>query len=265
MCYDISLHSKIQLVKLGFPNIINRRTNPGDEQSEHIQAFNFPLYPVVAQKDGELILTDMEWAVEPFYIKDPKEKAIQRRSMANAQSERVLGDKNSYWHKIRTNRCLIPVSGTFEHREIKGWKSKVPYYIWMKDRNIQYIAGLYQILETTAPDGQKIEKGSFTMLTRTANETMRGIHNSGEHKHRMPLFLTPELEEFWVSPHFSEDDMKAVFNFCLPSELMEYTPVYSIRGKAPRPDGKNKYDPWHYENLPPLGNDQPPQAQLSLF
>lgn len=185
--------------------------------------------------------------------------------MANAQSERVLGDQKSYWHRLRTNRCLIPVSGTYEHREIRGWKNKVPYYIWMKDRSIQHIGGLYQLLETVGPNGQKVSKGSFTMLTRTANQTMQGIHNSGEHRHRMPLFLTPELEEFWVSPHFSEDDMKAVFDYCLPSEFLEYHPVYTIRGKAVRPDGKNKYDPWHYENLPPLGNDQPSQSQLSLF
>jgi putative SOS response-associated peptidase YedK len=265
MCYDISLHSDIELTIQAFPGIIDRRINPDFEQSEHTQSFSFPLYPVVVQREGELALMDMEWSVDPGYLADSRQRVKMRVSMANAQSERVLGDTNSYWHRIRTNRCLIPVSGTYEHREIAGWKTKVPYYIRMKERSIQHIPGLYQLMEGISPDGQKLLKGSFTMLTRTANETMKGIHNSGEHRHRMPLFLTPELEQFWVSHTFSDDDMKAVFDYCLPSELLEFNPVYTIRGKAVRPDGKNKYDPWYYNNLPALGNDQPVQPQLSLF
>lgn len=265
MCYDISLHSDIELTKQAFPKIIDKRICNTDGLIDHTQSFAFPAYPIVMQNDGELSLTDMEWSIDPSYLTDPKQRAKQRISMANAQSERVLGDKRSYWYRLRTNRCLIPVSGTYEHREISGWKNKVPYYIWMKDRSIQHIAGLYQLLEVVGPDGKKMTKGSFTMLTRPANEIMKSIHNSGENRHRMPLFLTPELESFWVSAHFTEDDMKAVFDYSLPSELLAYHPVFTVRGKAVRPDGKHKYDPWHYENLPPLGDDEPLKPQLSLF
>ena len=103
------------------------------------------------------------------------------------------------------------------------------------------------------------------MLTRTANELMANIHNDGEFRHRMPLFLTPELEEFWLSEHFTDADMKAVFEYMLPSETLDYRTVYSIRGTKPRPDSKAKFEIWTYENLPPLGKDVPPQTQFSLF
>ena len=265
MCYDISLHSDIKLTKQAFPRIVDRRKSQDLPLLQHTQPFSFPSLPVVMQKDGELSLTDMQWSVDPVYLKDPKQRVKQRISMANAQSERVLGDKRSFWYRLRTNRCLLPLSGTYEHREIAGWKIKVPYYIWMKDMSIMHIPCLYQLLETITPNGEIITEGSFTMLTRPANQVMRGIHNSGEYRHRMPLFLTPELEAFWVSPHFSEEDMKAVFDYELPGELLDFHPVYTIRGKASRPDGKDKFEKWHYENLPPLGNDQPLQPQMTLF
>lgn len=103
------------------------------------------------------------------------------------------------------------------------------------------------------------------MLTRTANELMANIHNDGEFRHRMPLFLTPELEEFRLSEQFNDADMQAVFDFMLPSEVLDYRTVYSIRGAKPRPDGKPKFEFWQYENLPPLGNDLPTNQQFTLF
>jgi hypothetical protein len=81
----------------------------------------------------------------------------------------------------------------------------------------------------------------------------------------MPLFLTPELEEFWLSEHFTDDDMRQVFAYCLPSKLLDCHTVFSVRGKKPRPDGKPKFEFWRYENLPPLGKDEGQVPQLSLF
>ena len=81
----------------------------------------------------------------------------------------------------------------------------------------------------------------------------------------MPLFLTPELEQFWVSQDLTDDDLQAVFDYMLPSEALDCHPVFSIRGKKPRPDGKPKFEFWRYENLPPLGNDHGFSPQTSLF
>ncbi len=266
MCLDISLYSEIELTREAFPQLRDKRKSKDIFTSlESVPAFVFPNYPVITNKDGDLSLVDMAWSVDPTYEKDEKMRLARRRKMANAQSERIIDDKRSFWHRIRKNRCLIPVNGTFEHRAINGWKKKVPYFVSMAGRELHYIPGIYQSLQGTGEDGEPIEVGSFAMITRAANLTMRGIHNDGDNKHRMPLFLTPELEQFWISEHLSDDDMRAVFNFEIPDEQISYVPVFSIRGKEARPDGKHKYEYWAWENLPPLGNDDPIQPQGSLF
>lgn len=130
---------------------------------------------------------------------------------------------------------------------------------------MQFLPGLFQIIESIGPTGEKRQNFSFGMLTRTANELMANIHNDGEFRHRMPLFLTAELENFWLSEHFTDADMQAAFDFLLPSEALDYRTVFSIRGSKPRPDGKPKFEFWQYENLPPLGSDEGHVPQLSLF
>nr|WP_295933003.1 SOS response-associated peptidase family protein [uncultured Dyadobacter sp.] len=265
MCYDISLHTDIELTREAFPKVKDQRVSLESPNQEHVLSFGFPEFPIFSRQGADLILSNMEWSVDPTYEKDPVMRKKKRIKMADMQSERVLGDTRSYWYRLRKNRCLIPVSGTYEHRAISGWANKVPYYIWVKDRSIQFLPGLYQLYESIGPNGEKIQLGSFGVLTREANEVMSNIHNDGEFKHRMPLFLTPELEQFWLSEHFTDDDMRAVFEYQLPSELLAYHPVFSVRGKKPRPDGKHKYELWNYDNLPPLGNDEPLQAQIKLF
>lgn len=141
----------------------------------------------------------------------------------------------------------------------------MPYYISLQGREIFYIPALYQRIEITDAQGMPYYDESFTMITRPANEVMKGIHNDGENKDRMPLFLTPELEQAWILDELSEKDMQEIFSYQMPSESMVYQPVFTLRGKQQRPDGKHKYDYWSWENLPPLGNDTPLQAQLSLF
>ena len=94
---------------------------------------------------------------------------------------------------------------------------------------------------------------------------MMKIHNDGENKHRMPLFLSPELEQAWILPDLKENEMREIFNYEMPPEAMNYQPVYTLRGVDERPDGKSKYEFWNWPNLPDLGNDSPPKPQLSLF
>jgi putative SOS response-associated peptidase YedK len=82
--------------------------------------------------------------------------------MCNARSEKILNDDRSYWKRIRPQRCLIPVTGILEHREIKGWKNKVPYFIKIKDRPRFCIPRLYNY----APDLQTGEvRATFTLIT----------------------------------------------------------------------------------------------------
>ena len=175
--------------------------------------------------------------------------------MCNAQSEKILGDKKSYWHRIRSKRCLIPVTGTFEHREVKGIKNKIPYLVKVKGRNLFCIPGLYHY--SPVPDVETGEvRGTFTMLTRGANSIMKQIHNGGTNAGRMPLFLpTQEMELRWLNHDLSDQDIAEVVAYQIPSSELEYWPVYTIRSPKPRPDEKSKIDPWEWEGLPVLQNE----------
>ncbi|WP_400263370.1 SOS response-associated peptidase [Sphingobacterium sp. SG20118] len=266
MCWDISLHTDIEIVKKTFSKLRDERKKVDYDYRyfENVQAITFPGYPII-YKDKEsqdLGLVEMEWGVLPTYIQDPKEQDDRRRSMVNIRSERILADGKSYWHRLKDQRCLIPVSGTFEHRKVHGWKKKVPYYIKDKNREIFYIPGLYQWHESVDQDGRSQKVGSFGMLTREANTIMGHIHNDGPNKGRMPLFLSPELEQKWLSAT-DDENLTPIFNYEVPDLSLECYPVYTLRGFPNRPDGKLRYDPYPWSGLPLLGQDGP--TQLSFF
>ncbi|SEO18638.1 SOS response associated peptidase (SRAP), partial [bacterium A37T11] len=129
MCWDISLHTDIELTKAAFPNLKIRSKIQWNPNMEDVWALGHPEYPIIMREESGLALDDAEWGVDPVYLmKDPKKYADMRKNMVNARSERILEDKRSMWYRLRKNRCLIPVSGTFEHRHINGWKKKVPYF-----------------------------------------------------------------------------------------------------------------------------------------
>lgn len=266
MCVDISLHSSIQLTLEAFPGIKDMSTAQlSPELLEDVPAFVFPPYNVISKAGPDTVLSTMEWGVVPTWIKDPKEQKERRLSMVNIQSERILEDKKSTWYRIRKNRILIPVDGIFEHREIKGWKKKVPYYIYNPDGKPFFIPGLFQESTIVDEDAVVHTVSSFGLITRTANPVMMAIHNAGKNKHRMPLFISFQMAQAWVSESLQDNEMREIIDFQAPDQDLAHHTVYSLRGGTQRPDGKHKYDPWDWPGLPELGNDTPVDPQKSLF
>ena len=257
MCYDISLSTSVQNITDYFPDIIPAGQIDIDfDNSIHVVAQSYRKYPILLFEDNNYKLKMFEWGVIADYMDTPEKIKKGRQWMCNAQSEKVIDDKKSYWHRIRRKRCLIPVTGTFEHREIKGWKNKVPYMICIKDRELFCIPGLYHY--APVPDIETGEvRGTFTMLTRAANDIMKQIHNGGPNAGRMPLYLQEkELEQKWLLPDLTDQEIAKFVKYEIPSESLEHWPVYTIRSTKPRPDLKSKVDPWEWPELPPLGNDE---------
>jgi putative SOS response-associated peptidase YedK len=195
----------------------------------------------------------MEWGCIPFYIKDEKAFVKQRTNMLNARSERILGDTSSYWFKIRNRRCLIPVTGIYEHRKIEKWTKKVPYFIHHKNTDLFYLPGLYSVAELPNKETGELEKRwTYTLITRSANDLMKQIHNDGDNKWRMPLFLPNDLAKEWVASDLTAERMQDIINYELPTPELEAWPVFTIRSSKERPDGKEKTEPYVWENLPAL-------------
>lgn len=264
MCYDISFKSDLELISDYLPGII---IEPGLQldldMNIHVLAQAFRKYPIIIQEDGVFKLKMFEWGLIADYMNTPEELKKRRSSMCNARSEKILVDKRSVWNRLRRNRCLIPVNGIFEHREIKGWKNKVPYYVALRDRPMFCIPALYNYSPIPDPETGEI-KGTFSLITREANSVMRLIHNGGDNAFRMPLFLPKELELRWLDPALTDEEMAEILNFEMPSEQLNYHTVYTIRTTKPRPDEQTKVDMFEWPNMPPLGNDDG-EVQKALF
>jgi len=257
MCLDIAFYSALELIDDYFPGLVHDGEIPFDlDLGAHVFALGHKRYPVIIYEDGKHHKKNFEWGIIAEYMNTPEKVKAMRKSMVNARSEKILNDKKSFWHRIRKKRCLIPVTGIYEHREIKGWKNKIPYHVKLKGRKMFCIPGLYHYNSLLPSDPETGEvRGMFSLVTRAANPVMRQIHNSGDNAYRMPLFLPKELELKWIKPDLSDEELGSLLNYEMPADQIEYRAVFSIRGRSPRPDGKDKTEAFEFPNLPPLGND----------
>ena len=255
MCYDISFTVNIKKLADYFPDLIFDEQIEMNFEPVHIIGHNYGNHPIIYKnREDELLhCLLMEWGCIPFFVKDEEAYKKQRATMLNARSEKILEDPKSYWYKIKNRRCLIPMTGFYEHREVKGLKKKIPYFISLKDQQTFFLPGLYSVAELPNKETGEIEKRfTFTLLTRAANKLMEQIHNGGANKHRMPLMLPFELSKKWVTEEISVEDYKAILAYEMPVEKMDYKSVYSIRTTEERPDEKAKNEMYKWENVPEI-------------
>jgi putative SOS response-associated peptidase YedK len=238
---------------------------------DHIQGTGvFPEHPILfVDRDGQTRLRLMRWGAVEFWtteVPDYKSKDfkyIQKLNWKlNARAERILDDKTSYWYKIRNNRCLIPVTGIFEHRGITTWKNKLPYHVRPQGQKIMFfLPGLYSVYKVVDKEtGEITEHWTFSLITRGANEVMCMIHNGGDNPYRMPLFVPlPVAREFLV-PGLTEERYWEMLAYSIPSEELDYYTIFTIRSSKPHPLGGRKHEPYDWpENPPPaLGTMNPP-------
>ncbi len=253
MCYDISLITPLTALASNFPGIImDDEISMDTEKSIHLIGHSYGEHPIVFKnrEDLQLHCRLMEWGCIPFYIKDEASFLKQRTFMLNARSERILEDKNSYWHKIRNRRCLVPIDGFYEHRKVQGFKNKIPYYITVKKQPLFFLPGLYSVVEL--PDkqtGELLRRFTFTIITRAANSLMQQIHNDGDNKGRMPLLLPFDTAKKWMKEELTQEAYQEIINFEMNQEELNYNTVFSIRTNKIRPDGKRKNEPYQWEGL----------------
>ncbi|MEO5674628.1 MAG: SOS response-associated peptidase family protein [Chitinophagales bacterium] len=254
MCYDLAFDTTIESILDYFPNLqFSDQTTIHFDFRAHYQAQGYPKYPVIIRERGLPSLVMFEWGVIANYMDTPEKIKKMRNSMCNAQSEKILDDKRSVWYRLKKNRCVIPTSGIYEHREVKGFKNKIPYFVKIANRNVFFLPGLYEYSKPDVETGEMT--GTFTLITRSANDLMRSIHNGGENQFRMPLFLQPEQAAKWIDPSLTEEQIREILQYELPSEELVYHTVFTIRGKNLRTDQQPQHAPFEWANLPPLGTD----------
>jgi len=143
-----------------------------------------PTQPVLAiPNDGQQKADFFIWGLIPSWAKDP---SIGNR-LINARGE-TLAEKPSFRGSYKYKRCLILADGFYEWKVQPGTKTKVPYFIHMKDRQPFAFAGLWD--EWNSPDGSQLR--SCTIVTTAPNDFMSSIHN------RMPVILPSDVYAKWL-------------------------------------------------------------------
>ncbi len=166
----------------------------------HVNAFNFPKYPIVTTSDEIQVFN---WGLIPFWIKTEEDADEIRRMTLNARADTIF-EKPSFWEPIMKKRCIVPSTGYFEWRHEGG--KKIPYYIYLKDEPIFSMAGIY---DTWLDKETGNEHTTFSIITTDTNPLTDYIHNT---KHRMPAILSKEDEEKWLEPGLSKAEIATLLN-----------------------------------------------------
>jgi putative SOS response-associated peptidase YedK len=166
--------------------------------------------PVIIRNKKDAI-TLMRWGLVPHWSMDP---ATSRKPI-NARVEN-LSEKSMFGPLLKHGRCLVPASGFYE------WKAdgarKIPFYIYLPESPIFAFAGLYDTW--VQPGGLPLM--TYTIITCESNRLLAGVHN------RMPVILTLENEERWLSPDPpSLQDLAGILAPC-PESSMVMIPVAGL-------------------------------------
>jgi putative SOS response-associated peptidase YedK len=165
--------------------------------------------PIVINEEGSEVIM-MRFGLIPSWSKEKK----TRYSLINARSETVA-NKPLFRRLLSKHRCLVPTTGFYEWK--KNGSRKIPYLIRLKDEKYFALAGLWDHWKD--PKGEEIK--SFTIITTKANDALSRIHP------RMPVMLSKEDEERWLSNQIlSGRNLERLF-VPFPSQLLESYPVSS--------------------------------------
>jgi putative SOS response-associated peptidase YedK len=167
--------------------------------------------PVLRMIDGSRQFDEMRWQLVPRW-----ETAFTTKlSTINAKSETVF-ESRLYKGLVVRQRCIVPLSGFFEWK--KDGAKKRPFKIHLQDQTIMSVAGVWDTWHSGTPG----ERRSFSILTTSANDFMREIHD------RMPVILgATELDE-WLNPETHEQDALSKLMKPCPSEWLTSAEVSTL-------------------------------------
>lgn len=200
MCFHNSMSAKAVKLAARYgrkSDIVEIYQDILDEQY-HVNAFNFPKYPIITQSDEVQVFN---WGLIPFWTKNEKSADEIKRMTLNARADTIF-EKPSFREPIMKKRCIVPSTGYFEWRH-EGTK-KIPYFIYLKDEPIFSMAGIYdRWLDKETGE----ERDTFSIITTDTNPLTDYIHNT---KHRMPAILSKEDEERWLDTSLSKTEIEAL-------------------------------------------------------
>ena len=216
MCFTVSIVRKGELITAQeyYSNlpVVNNSGESIPELPYHylVSGFSHPRLAIV-KNDGVSLY---EWGLIPSWVKDQKTADELHSKTLNAVGETVF-EKPSFRESISSQRCLLPVSGFYEWREVNG--VKYPYYIQLKEQDYFTLGSIY---DTWINKETGELRNTFSILTTPANQLMEKIHNL---KKRMPLILSPEDQKKWLEPDLKTEHIKELIKPFPETKMIAYT------------------------------------------
>jgi putative SOS response-associated peptidase YedK len=194
------------------------------------------VYGVVEGPDGVLRVEVFHWGLVPSWAKDVK---LGQR-MINARAD-TLAMKNAYKSAFKKHRCIIPMDGFYEWKQLSGpdapltrsgKPAKQPVYAHRLDGEPLAVAGLWSPWRDPQAGDDAPWLHSLTVVTTDANGTMAPIHD------RMPVILPPSAWKEWLDRE--NQDVAALTGLLVPApdDLLGLhavsTDVNNVRNKGPQ-------------------------------
>ena len=108
------------------------------------------------------------------------------------QRAETVDEKASFKKPLKDKRCLVLTSGFYEWKKTDS-KTKIPYYIRLKNKKPFTFAGLWENWNKEDSD-----LNTFTIITTSPNSLMEPIHN------RMPVILDKQARFKWLDPDLKD-------------------------------------------------------------
>lgn len=137
--------------------------------------FDNPSLPILTDEG----LTLYKWGLIPSWTPDNSSAKEIRNKTLNAKAETIF-ELPSFRNNIISRRCILPVTGFFENRDVN--KVKYPYFIQPATDTSFYLGAIHDSWRSQANE----TINTFSIITTEANSLMEMIHNT---KKRMPLII----------------------------------------------------------------------------
>jgi putative SOS response-associated peptidase YedK len=186
----------------------------------YASGFDHPTWRIVTT---DTQIQRMNWGLVPFWFKGQNRLDVSNKTL-NARIE-TLEERSSFKHLWNRQHCLVPSTGFFDWQH--DGKNKIPYFIRCKEYELFSLAGMYDTWLN--PQTHALEH-TFTIVTCEANQLMAEIHNV---KKRMPLILTPESEDDWLSGNFHWDLSKRISSDKLAAHSVDKRLILSPQANNP--------------------------------
>ena len=243
MCYHASVGATYKQLELEYERpflgaLFPSFYNPNEIVGFHLNGFDHPLLPIITNELPNKIQM-FNWGLIPNWTLGIANAQKIRSNTLNAKSETAF-EKPSFKIPIKQQRCLVLATGFFEWMQVDN-KTKIPYYIHLKDAPIFAMAGVY---DSWKNDAENKTYNTFSILTTEANKTMAQIHNT---KKRMPLILPKSQENQWLNANATDENIKEIMRPIEDSLLETWTISKLITSKKELSNVPEVLLPFNYQ------------------